>query len=74
MGRIGSASFSVSFWCCSLALGAMLFQNAFATDAPRIYRVSVLLDGAGEDYWQSFRQGVNQAAQEHNVDVRFLTL
>ena len=73
MGRIEKRIFFGVLLVLLSALGAMLFQNAFATDAPRIYRVSVLLDGAGEDYWQSFRRGVNQAAQEHNVDVRFLS-
>ena len=73
MGRIEKRIFFGVLLVLLSALGAMLFQNAFATDAPRINRVSVLLDGAGEDYWQSFRRGVNQAAQKHNVDVRFLS-
>ena len=47
MGRIEKRIFFGVLLVLLSALGAMLFQNAFATDAPRIYRVSVLLDGAG---------------------------
>ncbi|MEG1878300.1 MAG: substrate-binding domain-containing protein [Pseudoflavonifractor sp.] len=55
------------------ALALLLYQWAVGANNPRIYRVTVLLDGAESDYWNNFRGGIDQAAREHNVDVRYLT-
>lgn len=73
MGRVEKRIFIGVLAVLVLALGAMALQRMFSSDAPTIYHVSVLLDGAGEDYWQNFRRGVDRAAREHNVDVRFLS-
>ena len=54
------------------ALAAMLLQDTLAGRPQEIRRVAVLLDGADESYWQSFRLGVDKAAREHNVDVRYV--
>ena len=54
------------------ALAVMLFQNVSGSGQPEIRRVCVLLDGEGESYWQNFRLGVDRAAREHNVDVRYV--
>ena len=54
------------------ALGVMLLQDALADRPQEIQRVAVLLDGADEAYWQNFRLGVEKAAREHNVDVRYV--
>lgn len=54
------------------ALVVMLVQNILGSGQPEIRRVSVLLDGEGESYWQNFRLGVDKAAREHNVDVRYV--
>lgn len=54
------------------ALGVMLLQDALADRPQEIRRVAVLLDGENEAYWQNFRLGVDKAAQEHNVDVRYV--
>lgn len=54
------------------ALAVMLVQNILGSGQPEIRRVSVLLDGEGESYWQNFRLGVDKAAREHNVDVRYV--
>ena len=54
------------------ALAVMLLQNVLGSGQPEIRRVSVLLDGEGESYWQNFRLGVDKAAREHNVDVRYV--
>lgn len=55
------------------ALVVMLFQNVRGNGQPEIRRVSVLLDGESESYWQNFRLGVDRAAREHNVDVRYVS-
>ena len=54
------------------ALAVMLLQGTLAGRPQEIRRVAVLLDGADESYWQSFRLGVDKAAREHNVDVRYV--
>lgn len=54
------------------ALAVMLLQDVLGSGQPEIRRVSVLLDGEGESYWQNFRLGVDKAAREHNVDVRYV--
>lgn len=54
------------------ALAVMLLQNVLGSGQTEIRRVSVLLDGEGESYWQNFRLGVDKAAREHNVDVRYV--
>ena len=54
------------------ALAVMLLQDTLAGRPQEIRRVAVLLDGADESYWQSFRLGVDKAAREHNVDVRYV--
>ena len=54
------------------ALAVMLIQNVLGSGQPEIRRVSVLLDGESESYWQNFRLGVDRAAREHNVDVRYV--
>ena len=54
------------------ALAVMLVQDLRGSGQPEIRRVAVLLDGEGEAYWQNFRLGVDKAAREHNVDVRYV--
>ena len=54
------------------ALGVMLLQDALADRPQEIRRVAVLLDGTDETYWQNFRLGVDKAARERNVDVRYV--
>ena len=56
-----------------LALILLFTQWASGGNTPKIYHVSVLLDGADGDYWKNFRAGMNQAALEKNVDLRFIT-
>lgn len=55
------------------ALAVMLVQNTLMSGQPAIRRVSVLLDGEDGAYWQNFRLGVDRAAREHSVDVRYIT-
>lgn len=54
------------------ALVGLLTQQIWSSDTPRVYRVSVLLDGAESDYWSNFRSGLNQAALDFNVDLRLI--
>lgn len=54
------------------ALVVMVLQSVLGSGQPEIRRVSVLLDGQSETYWQNFRLGVDRAAREHNVDVRYV--
>ncbi|SBV96904.1 conserved exported hypothetical protein [uncultured Eubacteriales bacterium] len=56
-----------------VALVLLVVQKAQGEDAPKIYRVSILLDGTDSDGWKNFRAGLNQAALERNVDLRFVT-
>lgn len=56
-----------------LALALLFAQWVSGGNTPKIYHVSVLLDGADSDYWKNFRAGMNQAALENNVDLRILT-
>ena len=39
-----------------------------------IYPVSVVIGDVTDDYYVNFRKGVDQAADEYNVDVSFITL
>lgn len=55
------------------ALALLAVQWVWGSDAPTVYRVSVLLDGAEGDYWRNFKAGLNQAALEFNVDLRFVS-
>ena len=55
------------------AAGALGLTWLFSTDTPPVYQVSILLDGAEEDYWDNFLRGVDRAAQERNVDVRIIS-
>lgn len=73
MGRIEKRIFMGVLAVLAAALAALVLQPLYKSDVPTIYHVSVLLDGAEEGYWQNFRRGVNQAAQERNVDVRFVS-
>lgn len=57
----------------AVAFALLVAQWAGGANTPKVYRVSVLLDGAESDYWKNFRAGINQAAQEQNVDLRFVT-
>lgn len=56
---------------CALML--LVAQWLRGSDAPRVYRVSVLLAGSEGESWRNFRAGLNQAALEQNVDLRFVT-
>lgn len=56
-----------------VGLVALVAQWVSGGNTPKIYHVSVLLDGADNDYWKNFRAGMNQAALEKNVDLRFIT-
>lgn len=40
----------------------------------KIYPVSVIINDTSDDYWSSFKKGVDKAAVEFNVDVSFITL
>ena len=55
------------------ALVVMLLQDRLSDQPQEIRRVAVLLDGTDESFWQNFRLGVDKAAQEHSVDVRYVT-
>ncbi|HWS42934.1 MAG TPA: substrate-binding domain-containing protein [Pseudoflavonifractor sp.] len=55
------------------ALVLLVVQKVRGEDAPKIYRVSILLDGTDGNGWKNFRAGLNQAALERNVDLRFVT-
>lgn len=57
----------------AVALTFMLMQSLTGGDSERVYHVTVLTDGSDENYWKSFRKGVEQAAKENNVDVRYVT-
>lgn len=39
-----------------------------------VYPVSIIIRDVSDDYYANFRKGVEQAADEYNVDVSFLTL
>ena len=39
-----------------------------------IYPVSVIIGETTDDYYTNFREGVDMAADEYNVDVRLITL
>ncbi|MEG0780531.1 MAG: hypothetical protein RR426_07985 [Oscillospiraceae bacterium] len=73
MKREERGLFCVVLGVLAVALSLLLIQSIRGTGEPPIYRVSVLTDGTESDYWENFRSGVNQAALEHNVDVRFIT-
>ena len=60
MGRIEKRVCIVVLAAFLLALGAMLLQDLLAGDAPRIYHITILLDGSDEAYWQSFRLGADR--------------
>lgn len=60
----------------ALLLGALLLllvQWAQGGNIAKVYHVSVLLDGSDNDYWKNLRAGMNQAALEQNIDLRFIT-
>ena len=73
MGKVERRIFTGVLILLLAALGALALTRIFAGDQAPVYRVSILLDGTEEDYWQNFRLGVEHAAQEHNVDVRQVT-
>ena len=39
-----------------------------------VYPVSIIIRDVSDDYYANFRKGVEQAADDYNVDVSFLTL
>lgn len=55
------------------ALILLLIQSVGGGNASEVYHVSVLLDAAESDRWKNLRAGMNQAALERNVDLRFIT-
>lgn len=55
------------------ALILLLVQSVRGGSASEVYHVSVLLDEAESDRWKNLRAGMNQAALERNVDLRFVT-
>ena len=54
------------------ALILLLIQSAGGGGAAEVYHVSVLRDAAESDRWKNLRAGMNQAALERNVDLRFI--
>lgn len=72
MGRGEKRVFLSVLAVLAVALAFMLMQSATGANTPRVYHVSVLLDGTGDDYSRNFKKGVEQAAAESNVDVRFI--
>lgn len=70
MGKVERGIFTGVLILLLAASGALGLTWLFSADAAPIYRVSILLDGSEEDYWENFMLGVDQAAQERNVDVR----
>lgn len=55
------------------ALTLLLVQSVAGQGASEVYHVSVLLDATESDRWKNLRAGMNQAALERNVDLRFIT-
>lgn len=39
-----------------------------------IYPVSIVIGDTTDDYYVNFRKGVEQAADDYNVDISFITL
>ena len=56
-----------------VALAFMLMQSVTGVNEPRVYHVSVLMDGTGDEYSRNFKKGVEQAAVDSNVDVRYIS-
>ena len=53
-------------------LFAMIAQAVRINEDDRIYRVSVIIDDAGDEYYKIFRKGMDSAALDYNVDVHFV--
>lgn len=56
-----------------VSLAFLLMQGATGANTPRVFHVSVLMDGTGDDYSRNFKKGVEQAAVDSNVDVRYIS-
>ena len=50
----------------------LLLWGTLDTGKPQVRSISLLLDGSGDSGWKNFRRGVEQAALERNVDVRYV--
>lgn len=73
MGRGEKAVFFSVLAVLVAALSLMLMQRFTGANEPRVYHISVLMDGTGYDYAKNFRKGVEQAAMDSNTDVRYIT-
>ena len=49
-----------------------VYLNLHKSEAQQVIRISVITDGAADEYWSRFRSGADQAALEYSADVRYL--
>ena len=70
MGKLEKILLSVLGAVLMLSL-ALLLWGTLETGRTQVRTVAVLLDG-GDSGWKNFRRGVEQAASEKNIDVRYV--
>ncbi|MGI5967427.1 MULTISPECIES: substrate-binding domain-containing protein [Anaerotruncus] len=61
------AGFGVSFLI-------LMFDMLGEKRPPEVYNISVIVRGKNSDSWEGIKQGADQAANEMNVDLSFITL
>ena len=70
MGRLEKILLSVLGAVLLLSL-ALLLWGTWESGRTRVQTVAILMDG-GDSGWKNFRRGVEQAASEKNIDVRYV--
>lgn len=57
----------------TVALLLLAMQWAGGDSMHQIYHVTVLLDGSDGEYWKNLKAGMDQAAAERDIDLRFIS-
>lgn len=70
MGKLEKILLSVLGAVLALAL-ALLLWGSWESGRTQVQTVAILMDG-GDSGWKNFRRGVEQAASEKNIDVRYV--
>ena len=63
-------------WFISILLLFVISQTnlILKEETPRVYQVSLILDGEDESKYANLKKGVDAAAKKYNIDINLITL
>lgn len=76
MKAVNREKYAIIIYACVLILLFLMSStDLIIKETPsQIYRVAVIIDDSKDDFYSNYKKGMDQAANDYNIDVSFITL